>query len=161
MKSKIIFVYLIQVFVFVIVFFCLFYFIQGGEFKEVLIEIIFYLSFTIVGTSLWHKLYFRFKKPDLYQIKEEETVYVEEEVIMLFNFYLQKVKLQVTNQNLIWTYSKQSKVHALTDLKDVRVKKGTINFYFKHQKIGFFTENAQAILDTLEIERQNSNLSCT
>ena len=138
-----------------------FYFLSDNSFIKSVIQSLIVAVLFFVGLPLFYKLILNLKKPNVYQLQEDETIYVDEQVRIFVNTYLEKIHLQVTNQNLIWTHSNQSKVHALTDLKDVRVKKGTINFYFKHQKLGFFTENAQAILDTLEIERQNSNLSCT
>ncbi len=138
-----------------------FYFLSDNSFIKSVIQSLIVAVLFFAGLPLVYKLILRFKKPNVYQLQEDETVYVDEEVHMFVNTYLEKIQLQVTNQNLIWTYSNQSKVKALDDLNNVRVKKDFITFHFKHQKLGFFTENAQAILDTLETERQNSNLSCT
>ena len=138
-----------------------FYFLSDNSFIKSVIQSLIVAVLFFVGLPLFYKLILNLKKPNVYQLQEDETIYVDEEVRMFVNTYLEKIQLQVTNQNLIWTYSNQSKVKALEDLNDVRVKKDFIMFHFKHQKLGFFTENAQAILDTLETERQNSNLSCT
>ena len=138
-----------------------FYFLSNNSFIKSVVQSLIFAVLFFAGLPLVYKLILRFKKPNVYQLQEDETIYVDEQVRIFVNTYLEKIHLQVTNQNLIWTYSKQSKVKALEDLNDVRVKKDFITFHFKHQKLGFFTENAQAILDTLEIERQNSNLSCT
>ena len=161
MKNKIFIIYIFQVLALIIIYFSLMYFIGDDGFVYTLIQSLVFAVLFFVGLPLFHELILRFKKPNVYQLQEDETVFVDEEVRMFMNTYLEKIHLQVTNQNLIWTYSKQSKVKALEDLNDVRVKKDFITFHFKHQKLGFFTENAQAILNTLETERQNSNLSCT
>ena len=161
MKNRIFTIYIFQVLALIIIHFSIMYFIGDGGFVYTLIQSLVFAVLFFVGLPLVYKLILRFKKPNVYQLQEDETIYVDEEVRMFVNTYLEKIQLQVTNQNLIWTYSNQSKVKALEDLNDVRVKKDFIMFHFKHQKLGFFTENAQAILDTLETERQNSNLSCT
>ena len=161
MKNKIFIIYLLQVLAIIIIHFSFTYFLGDDSFVITLIQSLVFAVLFFVGLPFVYKLILNLKKPNVYKLQADETVYVDEEVRMFVHTYLEKIHLQVTNQNLIWTYSSQSKVKPLEDLNDVRLKKDLITFHFKHQKLGFFTENAQAILDTLETERQNSNLSCT
>jgi len=157
-KAKLFTTYSIQLLFIAGLYFCMSYFLFSNSLKSAILQALLYSLIYFFGLPIVYKLISYLKKPNIYKLEENEEILIDEEVKFLSVTYLQKSNLKVTNKHLISTFQNQSKVYSLLDLNNIEVREDSITFYFKYHKSNFITKNAQAILDKLEDERQNSNL---